>query len=496
MGIKEDLDFVNNCQKEMVLLNKVSALLDWDQQTHMPSKGIQSRAEKIALLEGMAHEKALSEELFLVVSKLRNENLEGDSKIMIEKLYHDLLKARKIPKSFVEELARVSAVANSAWKEARDKNDFIIFSHHLKNIIELKRKESEMYGFSGHPYNCLLDDFEEGMTEEKLKVQFDKLKKGLVEILHKIENSENYKNQNLILTKKDFPKEMQMELAKDVVRRIGLEEEFSRIDFAEHPFMTGIGIGDVRITTNIREDPLFCFGSCIHEAGHALYELGMPEEHFYNLLGNEPSLGIHESQSRFWENMVGMSKEFWEFYYPKFDEKYNLGDFEQWYKEVNFVTPGKIRIESDELHYCLHIILRFEIELGLIDGSINVDDLPSIWNMKMKELFGVVPENDKEGVLQDVHWSCGYIGYFPTYALGTIYSAQLFEKLVKEIPDIKEDIRKGDFKRIGKWLYEKIHKQGRKFLAEDLINNVCGEGLNVEVYLNYLNKKYGEIYGF
>lgn len=497
MDVKKDLDLVNLCQKEVILLSQVNALLDWDEQVNLPHKGIMARSEQSALLSGLAHEKMVSDELFNAVKRLKKSSLDDRNKIMIDKLYKQIWKSRKLPKEFVVELAKATTLGSQSWRKARKKKDFSVFAPYLEKIIKLKRQEAKYIGLKGHLYNSLLDDYEEGMTAEKLKPVFEKLKKELVELLSKIESSEEYKKQKRVFTKKKFSKEGQMEFVRDVALRMGLEEDFSRIDLSEHPFTTKTGLYDIRFTTNFREDPLFSFGSTIHEAGHALYEAGMPEKDIYNILGDSPSLGLHESQSRFWENMIGKSEAFWRFYFPQFNKKFNLGaQFGDWYKEANIVFPGKIRIESDEVHYCLHVIMRFEIELGLIDGSVKVKDLPKIWNGRMKEIFGFTPRNDVEGVLQDVHWSGGNLGYFPTYALGTMYAAQIYGALKKKYPGIEKDIARGDYKKIREFLREKVHKHGSRYFTEEVIKKVCGEGLNPDVYINYLNKKYGEIYGF
>jgi carboxypeptidase Taq len=496
MDVESDLNLIKRYQKEIKLFSSTLALLNWDQETHMPKGGIETRAESMAFLAGLAHEKRISDEFFYSVNRLVGKT-KGDDAIMVERLHHDLEKSRKLPKEFVEELTKVTAIASEAWKSAREKNDFQVFKPHLERIVELKREEARLIGLPGHLYNSLLDDYEEGMTVEKLSPKFEQLKKGIIGILKKLESSEVYKNQKVILAKGNFPKDFQMQLAKDVVKRIGLGESNSRLDFSEHPFTTTIGLNDVRITTNVRDDPLFSFGSSIHEAGHSLYELGMPKEHFFDALYGEPSMGIHESQSRFWENMVGLSKPFWKFYFPKFDKLFKLGgNFDQWYHEVNLVVPGKVRIEADEVHYGLHVVLRYELEKGLIDGSISVADLPKLWNQKMKDYFCVEVTNDKEGVLQDVHWSNGYFGYFPTYVLGSIYAVQLFDQMRNEIKGIESRLEKGDFGEMGMWLKDRVHRHGRKMLAEDLIKSVCGEGLNVDSYIDYLDKKYSELYSY
>jgi carboxypeptidase Taq len=498
MDISKDLNLVKNYEKEIIVLSRIGALLGWDQQTYMPQMGVDERAEESAYISKLIHRKFVSDEFFEAVKRLKEKNtLKGDDRILIERTYKDVSKARKIPEDFVEELSRVSSKAFSAWQEARKKNDFEMFRPHLEKVIELKRREAKLLNVGGHLYNGLLDSFEEGMTVEELKPKFEELKIKLRNLLDKIENSEVYKKQKKKILIGNFDSEKQMELVKDVIHRIGLKDDFSRIDFSTHPFSTKIGMRDLRITTGIRDNPLFSFESSIHEAGHALYEYGMPEQHSYDFLGDSPSLGIHESQSRFWENMISKSKNFWEFYYPKFKESFGLkGSFEEFYKELNYVEPGFIRIESDEIHYCLHIILRFEIEMGLIDGSIKVENLPEIWNEKMKELFNVVPDKVSNGVLQDVHWSDGYIGYFPTYAIGTIYSAQIYDALIKQVKNVEEDIKKGDYSHIIEWLRKNIHNIGKRKLTKDIIKDISGSGMDIDVFVDYLEKKYRDIYKF
>jgi carboxypeptidase Taq len=491
----QDLEIVKKYQKEIILLGRAGALLGWDQQVYMPEQGINSRAETSSFLSCLIHEKLTNNEFFEVLKRLKKKDLKGDDKIMVEKVYEDILKSRKLPKEFIEEISKNEALGFSAWQEAKKKNKFEIFGPYLKKLVELNIKKAKLLGCKGHLYNALLDNYEEGMSVEQLKPKFEKLKVDLIDLLKRIENSKNYKK--ITKHKIKISDNEQMELVGDVAKRIGLEKINSRIDFAEHPFTTKIGEGDVRITTNIRDDIFFSFTSTVHEAGHALYELQMPQKHKFDFLGEAPSFGLHESQSRLWENMIGKSECFWRYYSKKFDK--SLGkkkgkDF--WYNSLNCVFPGKVRIESDEVHYCLHIILRFEIELGLIDGSIKVKDLPKVWNKKMKEFFGVRIKKDFEGVLQDVHWSGGSFGYFPTYAIGTIYAAQIYETMKKEIKDLEKKISRGDFKEIREWLRENIHKHGRKYLANDLIKKITGRGLDIENYVRYLNEKYGKIYGF
>ncbi len=492
----KELDIINKYQKEIKILSEASALLGWDQMTFMPELGSNSRAMQSEYLTSLIHNKVISNELYSNLNKIKSKKLNFENKRIVEKLLKDVKKARKIPKEFVEELSRIESLAYGKWVEAKTKSDFKIFLPYLEKLVKLKRKEVEYVGYKGHPYNALLDDYEEGMTAERLKIIFSKLKPGLVELLNKIKSTDIYKKQKLKCLNKEFPKEGQEELLKDVSNRMGLYEEFSRIDISSHPFTIKIGFNDIRTTTRFEKN-IQSFFSTIHESGHALYEKQMPEKYEYNVLGDAPSLGLHESQSRFWENMIGRGKPFMKFYFPKIKNKFNLkSDLDSFYHEVNLVSPTKIRVNSDEVHYCLHIILRFEIELGLIEGSIKPKDIPKIWNSKMKEMFGLNIKKDSEGALQDMHWSGGSFGYFPTYAIGTIYASQIYKQLKKEIPKVEEYISKGDYSKIREWLNKKIHRYGSLYLSDDLIKKVCGEGLNPDVFLEYLNEKYKKIYKF
>jgi len=498
MTTEQDLELVTRYQKEIFLLSQTSSLLGWDQQTYMPGKAAQTRAEQISFLSSLIHEKMISNEFFEAVNRLyeNKDKLNEDNQAIIRKLYKEIAKSRKLPKEFVEELSKTTSLAHNVWKEAKQKSDFNIFKPYLKKIIDLKRKQTDYIHLSGHPYNSLIDDFEEGMTVEKLQPFFEDLKNKIIDLLEKIESTEIYKSQQKENQKK-FPINLQLEFANELAKSLGLSNENFRLDLSEHPFTTSIGLNDVRITTNVNHGFLKNFSSVMHEAGHAIHSIQLPEEYHYTILWDSPSYGISESQSRFWENLIGKGRPFWHYYFPKMDEKFKLnGDFEKWYNTANFVFPGKIRIEADEIHYCMHIILRFELEKGLIEGSIKVEDLPQIWSKKMKNYFGIVPENDSEGVLQDVHWSEGYFGYFPSYAIGSVYAVQLYAQLEKEIPNIEGDIFEGNFERIRNWLNEKVHKHGAKILADDLIKQICGEGLNPNVFIEYLKEKYSKIYQF
>lgn len=492
----DKIEELKRLQKEIILINRSIALLQWDLETYIPGEGSEGRAEQIATLDGMLHEKFTSDQLYELLKELEKEKLGDTDAIMVKRFLHDVEKERKLPKEFVEELSRTSSKAFSSWKRAKEKNDFGIFEKDLEKIVELKKKEAEYLGYPEHPYDALIDEYEEGMTTKKVSEIFEKLKGQLISLIKKIEASPGYSSkEEPLFAEGSFPKEKQFELVKDVSKRIGLDDSVSRVDLAPHPFTISLGSKDVRITTRVVGDSLYSFTSTVHEAGHALYELNLPKEFEFTVLHDVPSLGIHESQSRFWENMVGRGKSFWKFYFEKFKDLTGTNkDFEEFYKSVNRVSPGFIRTEADEIHYCLHIILRFEIEKGLIEGSIRVMDLPKIWNEKFKEYFGVDVPKDSEGVLQDIHWSHGSFGYFPTYAIGTIYAAQIYKTMKKHVHDAEEQIERGEFGKIGDWLKENIHKYGRLLLADEIVAKACGEGFNSDNYISYLTQKYSEIY--
>lgn len=495
MSTKKDLEYVKKEQEELSILSRIAAILEWDDSVNLPPEGSKDRSEQLSLIKSQIHKRELSNKLFSKTKKLLKKSVSKDDRIILKKLYKTIKKARKLPTKFVEELTKEESISRNAWEAARKENDFKIFEPHLEKIVKLKRREAKYISLPGHPYNSLLDEFEEGMTVEKLKIEFDKLKLGLLEIIKKINSSKKkFKQINF----KNFDKEQQMPLVYDVVERMGLKKSFSRLDFSTHPFTDRMGDKDIRITTAIRkEDPSFAFSSSIHEAGHGLYEANLPKEYSKTFVYDSPSYGLHESQSRIWENNIGLSRPFWKFYYKKFNEILKEKKSpEEWYEFSNKLKETPIRISSDEVHYALHIILRFEIELGLIEGKIKVHDLPKVWNKRTKEYFGITPKNDVEGVMQDVHWPSGLFGYFPTYAIGTIYAAQLQKKMKEEIKDFDKFLEKGDFSKVSNWLKEKVHKKGATKSAEEIIGEVTGEGLNSKVFLDYLDKKYSKIYGY
>jgi carboxypeptidase Taq len=498
--MKESLDYIYKQQKELSVYGGIASLLGWDQMTYMPPKGAQDRSEQSSLISKLSHEKVISDKFWNHIENLyeKIENLSEKDKIVVKRLRKDVEKSRKIPSDFVERLAKTTTIAYPNWQEAREKADFKIFSPHLEKIVELEKEYCSYIDLPGPRYNTLLDDYEEGMTVDKLKSEFDLLKPQLINILEKISSSPNFKKQKKLNQK--FSVEKQKKICDIIFEKLNLPKDKSRIDVSTHPFTTSLGYNDVRITTNFeRSNPLFSFFSTVHEGGHALYELGFPKDEYkYTVISDSPSLGMHESQSRFWENMIARNKHFWKYFFPIF-KKTNPDQFSKinldiWYKYVNQVTPSFIRVEADELTYGLHVILRFELEFSLFEEEISVKELPNLWNEKMDEMLGLTPSSDKDGVLQDMHWSGGAFGYFPTYLIGSIYASQFFKKLSEENQNIFSDLEKGEYKNILKWLRKNIHKYGRIMNPDEIVKKVCGEGLNSKIFVNYLKDKYYKLY--
>lgn len=500
--MKESLDFIYKEQKELSTFSGIGALLGWDQMTYMPPEGNVGRSEQISLISRLAHEKFTADELYRHVKKLNEihnlEKLQEKDRAVVVRLEKDIEKSRKVPSEFVERMSKTTAIAYTVWQEAREKDKFLLFAPHLEKIVELEKEYCTFINLPGPAYNSLLDEYEEGMTVETLKKEFTYLKPQITEILEKITSSDVYRRQQAFDMK--FDVEKQKRICDFVVKKMNLPKRRSRLDVSTHPFTTSMGDDDVRITTNYeRKNPLFSFFSTVHEAGHALYELGLPRDEFKNtVISDAPSLGLHESQSRFWENMIARNKHFWDYFYSEFQkiapEKLKDMDIETWYRYVNQVRPSFIRVEADELTYCLHVILRFELELALIDGEIKVSELPMCWNEKMTEMLGITPKNDKEGVLQDMHWSGGSFGYFPTYVIGTIYASQLFKQLSQENSSLTEEIEQGNFINILSWLRKNVHQYGRLMTADEIIKKTCSDGLNSKVFVSYLKDKYYPLY--
>jgi carboxypeptidase Taq len=499
--MKESLNYIYKEQKEVSIYGGIAALLGWDQMTYMPPKGSEERAEQLSLVSRLVHERVTSETLYNHLKKLNDvaNSLTKKDSLVVTKLLRDVEKARKLPAEFVEKMTRTTSIAYGIWQEAREKNDFTLFQPHLEQIVELEKQYYDYIKLPGHPYNTLLDDYEEGMTVEVLQKEFSILRKQLVELLQTITTTERYQRQRPVPL--PLNSIQQKESCSILLKHMNIPFDRARLDISTHPFTTSMGDDDVRFTTNYERGGFFSsFFSTAHEAGHALYELGILKgEYKDTIISNAPSLGIHESQSRFWENMIARSKPFWSFFSPLFQkiapDECKTMNTETWYQAVNQVRPSFIRTEADELTYCLHVILRFELELDLLEDKITVAELPARWNQKVTEFLGITPKNDREGVLQDMHWSGGDFGYFPTYAIGTIYASQLFRQFKKEYQTANDEISQGDFSNILQWLSDHVYQYGSLMTADEIIKQTCGEGLNSKIFIEYLKEKYYPLYG-
>lgn len=403
----------------------------------------------------------------------------------------------RVPSEFVARSAQITSAANEAWVEARSRSEFFIFQPHLEKVVDLSREYVTFFPPADHPYDVLLDDYEPGMKTAEVQAIFDELRPKQVELLKAIAARPQVDDSFLHLKYKE---DKQRAFGEKVITKFGYDWNRGRQDKSPHPFTTSFSLNDVRITTRFQEDFLntALFGT-MHEAGHAMYEQGVNPIYERTPLGTGASLGIHESQSRMWENLVGRSLPFWEHFYPLLQKTFptQLGNvkLEKFYKGINKVAPSLIRVEADEATYNMHIMLRLEMEIAMIDGSVeDFKELPAMWNAKMKDYLGVTPPDDAQGVLQDIHWSFGGLGYFTTYALGNLISAQLWEKINADIPDLPDQIRKGKFDALLGWLRENIHKHGRKYEPQELVQKVTGSKITPAPYLRYLREKFGKIY--
>ncbi|KPL82100.1 carboxypeptidase [Thermanaerothrix daxensis] len=486
---------------EVMDLQAAAALLSWDQQTYMPPAGAEERSEQLATLSRLIHLKSTAPEVGQLIEDLLPyaETLppDSDDARLIRKAKRAYDKQTKVPADLVAEFTQVTTLAQEAWVQARAEANFAHFRPHLEKIVELRRAYAACFAPYDHVYDPLLDDFEPGMKTAEVQAIFNALRPRQVELVRQITTRPQVEDGFLFLR---YSEKKQWDFGVEVITRFGYDWKAGRQDRSAHPFTTAFGLGDVRITTRIHPRNLTSgLFSTMHECGHALYHQGIGRNLRRTLLADGASMAVHESQSRMWENLVGRSRPFWQFAYPRLQALFprQLGNvsLEAFYKAINKVKPSFIRVEADEATYNLHIMLRLELEIALAEGSLEVKDLPEAWNARMQEYLGIVPPNDRLGVLQDVHWSAGLIGYFPTYALGNLVSAQLWEVIRRDLPDLESRIARGEFADLLAWLREKIHQHGAKFEPQDLIQRVTGSPITPEPYLRYLTAKYGEIYG-
>ncbi|MCB1117443.1 MAG: carboxypeptidase M32 [Chlamydiia bacterium] len=471
------------------ILNQVSALLGWDQETHMPQAGIKARSAQKEYIAGLRHQESISPQFEQALSELLAcKDLSAEEKAAANLWKRDFDKATKLPKRFVEKWTATCAEAVHAWQIARENNNFKAFCPHLKTIFELSQERAEHFGYKEHPYDALLDEYEPNATAEQIDTLFNELKPFLIEL-----TSSSTSNPTS-LPPGPYPIEAQMSYVADLIQEMGLEPHHTRLDMSAHPFCTTLDPTDVRMTTHVTTDtPIPNISAVMHEGGHCLYERGLPIKFAGTPLCDSISLGIHESQSRFWEVIIGQSRPFWEYAYPKLQKTFNqLQNFslDNFYQTINRVHPSLIRVHADEITYTLHVILRYELEKELLTNTLDPKDLPDAWNAKMQDYLGITPPNDALGCLQDMHWACGNVGYFPTYSLGNLYAAQFFATFIKTYPDYTSRIASGDLRFITAWLKEQIHSHGRLYSAPELCQIVTGSPLSSQPYRQYLTNKY------
>lgn len=491
--------------REANLLRSTAALLSWDQEVMMPKDGLEYRSKQLAQLARMSHELATSPRIAELL-----DACEGDASIMSDPLSVAAVNVReirrvfdrrtKLPTALVEEEATLASHGQHAWAEARKNSDFSQFQPWLEKIVHLLRRKAECFGWAedGEPWDALAEDYEPGCTAKQVAELFGPLRTRLQGLIGELMGSST--RPSSAFNERTLPIEQQEKFVRFVAERIGFNFDRGRLDRSTHPFCSGTHCNDVRLTTRFSPNNVNdALGSTMHECGHGIYEQGLLEEHIGTPMGDSVSLGIHESQSRMWENQVGRSRAFWKWLHPKLKEFFGdaIADLslDDVYGGANIVKPDFIRVEADEATYNMHIMIRFEIERAVMKGDLDVADIPAVWNKKYKEYLGIDVPDDRRGCLQDIHWSMVSMGYFPTYTLGNLYCAQFFEKAQEDIPDLLEQFAQGEFGQLKRWLNEKIHAQGQRYRAAELCEHVTGKPLSAEPLMRHLENKLRPIYG-
>jgi carboxypeptidase Taq len=489
--------------KKIAYYHHALGVLYWDSRTNIPSKGMDQRSEVLGFFSTAVYQLTVAPEMDRFLAELGTEaNLAQLDRVTAKAVLEykkETDRLKKIPPAVYEEYVVLTAKAENVWEEAKQTSNFKLFEPYLTKIVAFNRKFADLWGYQGHPYDALLEPYEPGMTVAILDPLFGGLREATVALLKRIQAGGRPVEMSFF--KGRFAKASQEELVRFLLQEIGFDFTAGNLAESVHPFTGGANHpGDVRLTTHYYEDNLLSsILSCIHEGGHGIYEQNIDPALINTPLGTGSSMGIHESQSRFYENMIGRSQSFWQRYYPKvqmlFPNEFRQVKLEDFYRGVNQVTPSLIRTEADELTYNLHIILRYEIEKALIEGSCQVADLPQVWNAMMQEYLGVTPHNDAEGVLQDMHWSGGSFGYFPSYAIGNIYSAQFAAAMERAGINLEQFIANGDLKRIKRWLNQQIHWYGKTKTPAELLKDVTGETIDAGYLVRYFDWKYGDVYG-
>jgi carboxypeptidase Taq len=487
--------------RERTVLAACADLLQWDEETYMPPGGVEVRSQQRALLAGLVHERTTHPRCGELLGEIEGSSLVADplspAAVNVRELRRDYERATRLPRTLVEETARVSALAQQEWAAARKASDYSRFEPWLAKMVALKRAAAEAIGYAESPYDALLDEWEAGATSAELDLLFAVLRRDLVPLAAALAAAPRKPDTSLLC--RHFPVDRQRAWGKEVAAAVGFDFHRGRLDDSVHPFCMGIAPGDCRLTARYQDHyfPDGLFG-VLHEAGHGLYEQGLDPEHYGTPMGQAASLGIHESQSRLWENLVGRSLPFWEHFFPAAQEAFpDLADvaLDDFFFAVNQVSPSLNRVQADEVTYNLHVLVRFDLERALLAGDLPTAELPEAWNRAYTEVLGVTPANDAEGCLQDVHWSAGLFGYFPTYTLGNVCAAQLFAAAEAALPGLSDDFRQGRFERLLGWLRDQVHRQGRRHRSAGLLRQATGAPPAPAPLLARLHAKYGDLYG-
>ena len=501
MGIESRVEELKAKTGEVIDVHAALALMHWDQEVFMPPKAAPARGRQLATLSAIGHKMFTDASMGDLLQGLMDERdaLDYDARRLVEETHYDYEKATKLPAEFVEKMAEEQSKAYEAWTRSRQDGEFKTFEPHLETVVELLRQKAEYFGYEDSPYDALLNEYERGMTTKEVRDVFTPLAKEQSKIIDAIMDA-GPKREFAWLESNTFDEDAQWNFTMQVLRDMGYDFEAGRQDKSVHPFTTNFDLYDVRVTTRVdTSEPFSALTGSIHEGGHALYEQGFLDSDRRTTLAEGVSLGIHESQSRMWENMIGRSLPFWQHYRDAFvaahAPKLDACTAEELYQAVNLVQPSLIRVEADECTYNLHIVLRFEIEVALIEGDLKVADVPAAWNEKVKQYLGLDVPDDANGCLQDIHWSHASMGYFPTYALGNLYAAQLFEQISEDLPELDAQIGRAEFEPLLGWLRTHVHQLGRRKLPREIIEDVTGRAPDAQPFLDYLKKKYGALYG-
>lgn len=491
---------VSNYQREVALLESAGEVLAWDERTYLPAGAGEYRSEQLTLLAGLIHQRRTAAELGEDLAELQRlvdrgelpAGAEaGDVAVTLKWWRREYDKRTKLPQELVEALARAVSQGQQAWEVARGANDFAGFRPHLAELVRLKREQAQALGYTGSPYNALLDDYEPDATVAVITPLLAELRNGLIPLVQEL----SARSTPVDVLQRHFPTSDQRELGCRAATEFGFDFQRGRLDVTHHPFCLTAGPNDCRITTRFDEHFFSsAFFGILHEAGHGIYEQGLPAAQFGMPLGMAVSLGVHESQSRLWENLVGRSRAFWRYFYPQAQQQFgqSLGDTElgRFYAAINAVRPSLIRVEADEVTYNLHIVIRYELEQELFADQLQVDDLPQAWNDRYEKYLGIRPTSYADGVMQDIHWSAGLFGYFPTYSLGNIYAGMLWQAMGKQIGDLDELLARGEFQPIRAWLASHIYQHGRRWSAQQLIERACGQPTSSGPLIEYLQRKF------